>query len=214
MTNANTQQYRGSLGNVLEAAGVRQSAKPVYRARAAAPATPAVDESKPVRVSKPRLIEADPIRMSQLAINTRVIPYTGWEGRIQPRIGYLIDLLKLDYVTVTTELGTHLVVLRNEHQLRQNTDSGTLHHFFMPRDSHMLLAVEGTIPGSKDEIEQGILRSEDQLTFMDSSYELELAFAVDPNVFAQLNRTAWATPAGDAAMITWHRDLICDGMNH
>lgn len=208
MSNVNL-NYRGSNGAKMS---FNQST--VYAPRGSELDTKPATAPARIRLPRPELIAADPVRMMQVTSSVRVIPYAGWEGKIQPRIGYLIDLLKLEYVHVHTQAGDHLVILRNEGPLRDGTDTGTLHHFFVPAGSNAIYAAEGTVPGSKAEIQLGIENSEDDLTYGDASAELALALDVRTDILTRLTQSQWNTPAGEHAMISWHRDLICDGMNH
>lgn len=214
MTNVNT-AYRGSLGNVLESAIQAAPKSQGYRVPSKAALAPEPVAQTKLRTSQ---IDADPIRMMQIDAGRRLVPWVGMDGIIKPRVGYLIELIGLDHVHVKTENGDHLVILRPDIPNLTETEVGTLHHFFVPAGGSDLYAVDniqlGDGPATRDEIARSIARHEDVLSFREGYCDLVLALDVKDAVLTQLNRIAWNSTAGLAKMKSWHRDLICDGMNH
>lgn len=197
-------QYRGSDSSIIAAGRKAQYASRAPMPKANTKATKADDAIAPEWS----------VRLMQLPMTRGVLPFIGERGRIAPRIGYLIELLQLEFIELQTEQGSHLVILRNNHPNRARTEAGTLHHFFVPAQSTALYAVHGTVSGDPTTIEQSIIDDESTFQYVRPESELAAALDVDPQIFADLRDSYWSEPTKYATMRKWHEDLIVPSLNN
>lgn len=142
------------------------------------------------------------------------VPRTGLDGEITPTIGWLIDILGLEYIERKTAGGTHLVILRNDHLLRQDTETNTLYHFFFPIDSTTALAVNDTVGGSVDEIVTDIETRQDNFELVPIFDEMERAFAVSRRMSLVAYEMGTTHPLLRKRMDFWHKADYAPGMNY
>lgn len=143
-----------------------------------------------------------------------MVPRTGHDGQIIPTIGWLIDVLGLEYIEQKTKHGTHLVILRNAHPLRKDTEVNSLYHFYFPAESVGCLMISDTAEGTFEEILADIKTRQDDFAFEPMSNEFDAAFAVSNEMALAAYHMATVHPVMKQRMDYWHARDYLPGMNY
>lgn len=222
-------QFRGSNGNVLNTMQqamedamhptvAPQKAKtkvatftnPKRTAEAALAATtpaPVADNDLPN-------IDDDSVLWLRHEPDYNFLPRTGVDGPIIPTIGWLIDVLGLEYIERKSPKGTHLVILRNEHALRQDTETNALYHLYFLNESNTALAVVDTAEGSIDDIVRDIETRGDSFELEPLTDELNRAFAISRRMALVAYQMATSHPLMLKRMDYWHKADYLPSMNY
>lgn len=220
-------QFRGSNGNVLnsmqEAMEQALATKPQQQkskvatftnpkrtaAAALAATTPA-----PVADNDLPSVDEDSVLWLRHEPDYNFLPRTGVDGPIIPTIGWLIDVLGLEYIERKTAQGTHLVILRNEHMLRQDTEANALYHLYFPNESNTALAVMDTAEGAISDIIHDIDSRGDNFELAPLTDELSRAFAISRRMSLIAYEMATTHPLLKKRMDFWHKADYLPGMNY
>ena len=225
-------EFRGSNGQTLNAMQVALEAamnqqKPAPTTTAAKPA--AVRFSNPNRVAAAAaaattpapVVDADLPNVAEDSVlwfrhdvGYNFVPRTGVDGTIVPTIGWLIDVLGLQYIERKTAQGTHLVILRNDHVLRQDTEINSLYHFYFPVGSNTVLAVLDTVDGSINEIINDIETRQDNFQLVALGDEMAQAFAISRRMALVAYEMATVHPMMRKRMDYWHKADYLPSMNY
>ena len=176
---------------------------------AAAATTPA-----PVPEAAMPDVDEDSVLWNRHNVGFNFVPRTGNDGTIIPTLGWLIDVLGLEYIERKTSQGRHLVILRNEHPLRQDTEVNAMYHFYFPLESDTVLAVMDTAEGTIEEIAADIERRQDNFQFDSVNDELDMAFAVSRPMALVAYRMATVHPMMRKRMDFWHKADYLPSMNY
>lgn len=223
-------EFRGTNGQTLntmqaamEAAVAQQNpkakpAKPTFAnpKKAAARALAAATAATTVQATDTQLPTVDKESTLWLRHNYdyNMVPRTGAEGHIVPTIGWLIDVLGLEYIEEKTTHGTHLVILRNVHPLRKDTEMNSLYHFYFPGESIGCLVVSDTAEGTFEEILADIKARQDNFAFEPLTNELDAAFAISGEMALAAYAMATTHPVLKKRMDYWHARDYLPGMNY
>lgn len=220
-------QFRGSNGNVLNT--MQQAMEDALQVKPATQKAKVATYANPKRTAAAALAATTPAPVADTdlpnvtdesvlwlrhAPDYNFLPRTGVDGPITPTIGWLIDVLGLEYIERATAKGTHLVILRNEHVLREGTETNALYHLYFPNESNVALAVMDTAEGSIDDIIRDIDARGDSFELNALSDELSRAFAISPKMALVAYQMATAHPVMLKRMDFWHKADYLPGMNY
>lgn len=181
--------------------------------RVAAAASAATTPAPVVDTDLPNVPE-DSVLWFRHDIGYNFVPRTGVDGTIVPTIGWLIDVLGLQYIERKTAQGTHLVILRNDHVLRQDTEINSLYHFYFPVGSTTVLAVLDTAEGAINEIITDIETRQDNFQLVTLGDEMAQAFAITSRMALVAYEMATVHPMMRKRMDYWHKADYLPGMNY
>lgn len=181
---------------------------PVFHRPAAKPAP-----AKETAASKDDVPRDSILRMRYMA-NRRYVPMAGRDGIIRPTLGWMIDLLGLEYLEIPTDTGRHLVIMRNEHFLRNGEGVGELYHLYVPDGRTSALVSMDLRGGTVSEIRDEIVHRNEKFDWELMTDELDRAFAISDEMYLKAMASLDMMPELGRKCVAWHRQDICHGLNN
>lgn len=167
-------------------------------------------EEQPEKNTIPR----DSILRMRYNTERRFVPMIGHDGRIMPTLGWMIDLLGLEYININTKTGRHLVILRNEHYLRDGEGVGEMYHIYVPDGSTTAFTSLDMKGGTPTQIRDEIERRNENFDFVVMTDELDRAFAINDVKYMEAWKSISEIPDLRRRCIEWHKQDIAHGMNN
>lgn len=153
------------------------------------------------------------LRMRYMA-SRRYVPMAGREGIIRPTLGWMIDLLGLEYLEIPTKTGRHLVIMRNEHYLRNGEGVGELYHLYVPDGRTGALVSMDLKGGTVSEIREEILERNEKFEWELMTDELDRAFSISDEMYLKAMASLDMMPELGRKCVAWHRQDIAHGLNN